>query len=387
VTRRIAVVSSSRADFSHLFWVLHDLEAHPVIELRTIAFGPLLSSEFGRAVDEVERSGLRIDERVECLLSSDSDVGMAKTLGVATLGFAEVLDRMRPDLLLLIADRYEMLAPASVALTLRVPVAHIEGGELSEGAIDDAARHALTRLSHLHLTTTEAARARVLASGEEPWRVHRVGAASLDHLKRSELLGREELERRLGLQLGERCLLVGFHPLTIARDTLREAEALFTALDGLEAQLLFSFPNADAGSRELAARARALCDRRAETHLFHNLDPPTYWSLLRQVSAMLGNSSSGLMESPSLALPAVNVGQRQQGRELAANVIDVPADAEAIQEAVERALDPAFRAGLGDVTNPYGDGAAAERIVGILAEVPLGEKLIMKRGVEVTSGG
>src|SRR6202162_3070134 len=200
--RTIAVITTSRADYSHLYWPLRELSAHPGVELKIIAMGAHLSPDFGCTIQEIERDGFPIAERIECLLSSDSDLGMAKTIGVATLGLADVFGRMRPDILLLIADRYELLAPASVALALRIPIAHIEGGEISEGAIDDAVRNALTKLSHVHFTSTALARARVIAMGEEEWRVHRTGAAALDHLKRSPLLSRERLEKRLAIDLG-----------------------------------------------------------------------------------------------------------------------------------------------------------------------------------------
>src|SRR6202161_3817173 len=197
--RTIAVITTSRADYSHLYWPLRELSAHPHVDLKIIVMGAHLSPEFGSTVQEIEKDGFNIDARVEWLLSSDSDVGMAKTIGVATLSLADIFGQMRPDLLLLIADRYEMLAPASVTLALRIPIAHIEGGEISEGAIDDAVRNALTKMSHIHFTSTALARARVIAMGEEEWRVHRVGAPALDHLRRSPLLSREQLEQRLAI--------------------------------------------------------------------------------------------------------------------------------------------------------------------------------------------
>jgi UDP-N-acetylglucosamine 2-epimerase (non-hydrolysing)/GDP/UDP-N,N'-diacetylbacillosamine 2-epimerase (hydrolysing) len=379
--RKIAVVTTSRADYSHLVWVLHDLRAHPAVDLRLIVTGAHLTEEFGRADSEIENDGHRVDERVECLISSDTDVGMAKTIGVATLGLAEVLGRLRPDLLLLIADRYEMLAPASVALALRIPVAHIEGGEVSEGAVDDAVRNALTKLSHLHFTSTEQAARRVESMGEEPWRVHRAGAPSIDHLHRSRLLSRDALESELGVDLRPGTVLVAYHPVTLARDTLREADALHSAIERIERPVVFCFPNADAGSRELAARARSLCTIRTDYALFVNLNPVVYWSLLREVDLMLGNSSSGIMETPALGLPTVNVGLRQEGRERARNVLDAAPRSEAILEAVRRALDPAFRASLAGLVNPYGDGRAAERIVRVLVETPVGERLLRKRAI------
>jgi UDP-N-acetylglucosamine 2-epimerase (non-hydrolysing)/GDP/UDP-N,N'-diacetylbacillosamine 2-epimerase (hydrolysing) len=380
-TRRIAVVSTSRADFGHLYWTLRDLASHPGVELRCIALAAHLSDEFGRTAGELERNGFRLDETIECLISSDTDVGMAKTIGVATLGLADALGRLRPDLLLVVADRYELLAPASVALALRVPIAHIEGGEVSEGAIDDSVRNAITKMSHVHLTPTRSARLRVLAMGEEPWRVHQVGAPSLDHLRRSSLLPRERLTSELGLRAELPTLVVAYHPVTLARDTTREADAIFAALERLTQQIVFCFPNADAGSRALIQRARAFCSRRAAAHLFVNLVPATYWSLLRAADLMLGNSSSGIMETPSVALPTVNVGIRQQGRERGRNILDAPAEPEAILEAIRTAISPRFRSSLAGMTSPYGDGRASERIVEILTSVPLGERLLHKRAL------
>src|SRR5271163_567802 len=281
--RTIAVVTSSRADYSHLYWPLHDLKQHPDVDLKLIVLGAHLSPQFGETVKEIEKDGFPIAARLECLLSSDTDVGMAKTLGLAVLALADLLGQMRPDLLLLIADRYEMLAPASVALTLRIPIAHIEGGEISEGAIDDAVRNALTKMSHIHFTSTEGARARVIAMGEEPWRVHRAGAPSLDHLRRSHLLSREELEQRLELDLQRPTVVVAYHPVTIVRDTTQEADSLFAALQELDAQILFCYPNADAGSHALLERTRAFLSTRSNARIFVNLDSVTYWSLLRQV--------------------------------------------------------------------------------------------------------
>ena len=378
--RKIAVVTTSRADYSHLYWPLRELSAHPDVQLKIIAMGAHLSPEFGSTIHEIERDGFEIAERIECLLSSDTDVGMAKTIGLATLSLADALDRLRPDLLLLIADRYEMLAPASVALALRIPIAHIEGGEVSEGAIDDAVRNALTMTSHIHFTSTHAARERVIAMGEEPWRVHRAGAPSLDHLRRRTLYTREQLETRLGIALKHPTVLVACHPVTLARDTVREADSLFVALQTLPDQILFCYPNADAGSRNLIERARAFAaSRNEDAHLFVNLDALTYWSLLKQVDVLAGNSSSGIMESASFALPTVNIGIRQQGRERAQNILDADAETSSILSAIARAKSPEFRRSLQGMTNPYGEGVASEKIVEVLTSVPLGEELLMKR--------
>jgi UDP-hydrolysing UDP-N-acetyl-D-glucosamine 2-epimerase len=377
--RKIAVITTSRADYSHLYWPLRDLSAHPLVELKLIVLGSHLSPEFGHTVREIETHGFPIAAKLECLLSSDSDVGMAKTIGVATLSLADCLGQMRPDILLLIADRYEMLAPASVALALRIPIAHIEGGEISEGAIDDAVRNALTKMSHIHFTSTCEAQRRIIAMDEEEWRVHRAGAPSLDHLRRRTLHTREELESLLKIKLEKPSILVAYHPVTIARDTLLEAAPLFEALAALPDQILFCYPNADAGSRDLIARARSFAALRANSHVFINLEALTYWSLLRHVDVFLGNSSSGIMETPSLALPTVNVGLRQQGRERARNIIDAAPDAQAILNALRTVKSSAFRESLQGMTNPYGDGSASEKIVQVLTTVSLSQALLMKR--------
>ena len=381
--RRIGVVTTSRADYSHLYWPLRELAAHPAVDLGVFTLGAHLSPVFGSTVREIERDGFPILSRIECLLSSDTDTGMAKTIGLAMLGLADALTNCRPDLLLLIADRYEMLAPASTALALRIPIAHIEGGEISQGAIDDQVRNALTKMAHLHFTSTPLARRRVISMGEESWRVHHAGAPSLDHMRRSQLLNRSELEAKLGIKLQSPAMVSAFHPVTILCSTTSEAEAYFNALAKTSEQLLFVYPNSDAGSLALIERTRALAATRANTHLFVNLDAITYWSLLGEVDALAGNSSSGIMEAASFALPVVNVGMRQQGRERAKNIIDTAAESGAIVAGIKRALEPEFRASLRGMSNPYGNGTAAETITRVLTTTSL-EDLLVKAPAPIT---
>jgi UDP-N-acetylglucosamine 2-epimerase (non-hydrolysing)/GDP/UDP-N,N'-diacetylbacillosamine 2-epimerase (hydrolysing) len=377
--RKIAVITTSRADYGHLYWPLRDLSENENVDLKIVALASHLSPEFGNTFQEIVNDGFTLDSRIECLLSSDTDVGMAKTIGMATLGLADVFGQMRPDLLLLIADRYEMLAPASVALALRIPIAHIEGGEVSEGAIDDAVRNALTKMSHIHFTSTIAARQRVIRMDEEEWRVHRAGAPSLDNLRRRMLLSREQVEERLTLDLRRPTILVVYHPMTMARDTLQEAGAVFAALENLTGQILFCYPNADAGSRALIDKAKSFISRRGHGKIFTNLDSVTYLSLLRQVEVLVGNSSSGIMESASFSLPTVNVGMRQHGRERARNVLDADAHPGTILEAVSTARSSEFRESLRGLVNPYGEGFASETIVRVLTTIPLSQELLMKR--------
>jgi UDP-hydrolysing UDP-N-acetyl-D-glucosamine 2-epimerase len=378
MSQTIAVVTTSRADYSHLYWPLKELADHPGVDLKLIVLASHLSPEFGNTVREIEKDGFAIAARLECLLSSDSDVGMAKSIGVAVLSLSDCLAAMRPDVLLLIADRYEMLAPAAVALALRIPIAHIEGGEISRGAVDDAVRNALTKISHIHFTSTIGAKERVIAMGEEPWRVHRAGAPSLDHLRKGKLLSKTELEAKLQIDLTPPIAVVAYHPVTLLLDTNAEAEELFAALAQIPHHLIFCHPNADAGSRALSVRIRSLLAQRGRGHLFVNLPAIEYWSLLRCADLLVGNSSSGIMESASFGLPTVNVGMRQQGRERAGNVLDAEPVAASIVQQLRKADTPSFRASLSGLTNPYGDGHAAERIVQVLTTLPARDRLLLK---------
>ncbi len=373
--RKIAIVTSSRADYAHLRWLLHDLAHHPAVELQVIGLGPHLSPAFGHTGKEI--SGERVT-RVECLLDSDTDVGMAKTIGVATLGLADVLDRLRPDFLLIIADRHEMLAPASVALALRIPIVHVEGGEVTFGAIDDAVRNALTKMSHLHFACTRKSAERIANMGEEPWRITFSGSLSLDHLRRERLLNKAQVKKQLDVKLGTGTVLCIYHPVTLLRNTLEEAEEVFAALDGVKRSVIFIYPNADAGCRELIRRAEVFAASHNSSRVFVNLDHRTYLSLLSNIGVLVGNSSSGIIESTSLEVPAVNVGIRQLGREHAANVIDAPAKRKAIQGAIKRALTPDFRCSIRGLKSPYGDGRASKIITDVLVKAPVGPKLLFK---------
>lgn len=380
--RKIAIVTSSRAEYGHLYWLLKDLAADSDFDPKLIVMGAHLSPEFGTTVDEIRRDGFEIEAEIECLLSSDSDVGMAKTIGLATLGCADTLARLRPDILLLIADRYEMLAPASVALALRIPIAHIEGGEVSQGAIDDAVRNALSKLSHIHFACTEKAARRLIAMGEEEWRVQFTGSPSLDALSRNPMMTRDQVEEKLGCKLHSP-IIVAYHPVTLLEDTTAEFEHLLAALNCFSQQLIFVYPNADAGSRALVARSREFAARRSDAMVLINLDHHTFLSLLTQAGAMVGNSSSGIMESTSLDLPTVNIGLRQQGREHADNILDAKADAEDIVVKMRKALDPEFRKRISGIASPYGDGRASQRIMETLRAIRLGPSLLMKAPTEV----
>lgn len=377
--RKIAVTTSSRADYAHLRWLLHDLARHPAIDLHVIALGPHLSPEFGHTGEQIEKSVSRNFTAIECLLSSDTDIGAAKTLGTAALGLADVLGRLRPDLLVLVADRYEMLAPACVALTLRIPIAHIEGGEITAGAIDDAVRNAITKMAHLHFACTRCARQRIIAMGEEPWRVTFSGSLSLDDLRRRKLLNKAQLEKTLGFSLLQKPILALYHPVTLMDNEIEEAAEFFAALHTVTHPVIFIYPNADAGSRRIIRLAEEFIKGHPSSRLLVNLDHITYLSLLKNACVLVGNSSGGVIESTSLGIPTLNIGLRQQGRERATNVINVQANRKKIAAALKRALSPEFAKACRGLTSPYGDGRASQRITKVLAATELGPNLLFKR--------
>ena len=374
--RTLAIVSSSRADLAHLVHPLRALAESEAVEPVVLATGAMLQGTFGKPVELLAREPVRVVP-VSCDLEIERGVDAARAIGRATMGFADVLDSMDPDLLMVVADRFEMLAPASAALAMKIPLVHVEGGERSEGAIDDAVRNALTKLSHLHLVTTEAARRRVLAMGEEDWRVHRVGAGSLDHFRVGPIPDGPELEALLGHGLGDRLILAAVHPVTLARDPVRDAHALLEALERRarpDEVVVFAFPNADEGSRRVREAVRSFVEGRKGAAVHTNLEACTWIGLLHQASVVVGNSSSILMETPSVPVPAVCVGTRQAGRERPANVLDADAEPGAILAALEKAETLSMEG----VTNPYGDGNASARIRRVLEEAPDRERLLSK---------
>jgi UDP-hydrolysing UDP-N-acetyl-D-glucosamine 2-epimerase len=379
--RRIGVVTVSRSDWGHLLPVLEAMQRAP--DLQTILFvaGMHLSPEFGLTVREIETRGFPIAERVPMLEAADTPEAVAKATGRGVAGFGDAFARQRPDLVLLLGDRFEMLAAAVAALPFALPVAHVHGGEVSEGAMDNQIRHAITKLAHLHFASAEPHARRIAAMGEEPWRIHTVGAPGLDRIANLEPLPREVLARELDLPADGPWLLVTFHPVTLEyRDTAAHVDALLSALEKTDGTLVMSYPNADTARRLVISRLEEFAARHPRRcRLARNLGERHYLSLLRHADVMVGNSSSGLIEAPSFGLPVVNVGARQRGRLRGANVIDVEASRDDILRGIEAALQPAFRAQARSAANPYGDGRAASRIVEVLRTVPFGARLVQKR--------
>ncbi|ANJ67136.1 UDP-N-acetyl-D-glucosamine 2-epimerase, UDP-hydrolysing [Halothiobacillus diazotrophicus] len=372
--RRIAVVTGTRADYGLLYWLIHDLHQAQDLELQLIVTGMHLVPLFGHTVDVIEQDGFPIAARVDIDLDSDEPEAVARSTGLATIGLAEAFARLRPDIVVILGDRFEMLAAASAAFIQRVPIAHIHGGEVTEGALDEGFRHAITKLAHLHFTAAEPYRRRVIQMGESPERVFEVGAPGLDHLRRTPLLSRAELEASLGFPLGQTNFLVTFHPATLdVTDAATQCRALLTALDAFpEATVVITLPNADPGGRAIIPLLEAYAGRHAgRVHLRASLGQLRYLSLLCQVQTVIGNSSSGIIEAPSFGAPTVNIGDRQQGRLRAASVIDCAPTSADIVAAIRRSLSADFRAALKNRVNPYGAGDATGRMMAVLRQVDL----------------
>jgi UDP-hydrolysing UDP-N-acetyl-D-glucosamine 2-epimerase len=377
--RTIGVVTVARSDYGIYRPVLQAIQDDPDLHLQLFVGGMHLSPEFGRTVEAIEEDDFEIAERVEMLLSSHAPEGIAKSMGLGTIGFAQAYARSRPDLLLVLGDRFEMHAAVVAALPFKLPVAHIHGGELTEGAIDDALRHSITKMSHLHFVATEPYAQRVIQMGEEPWRVVVSGAPSLDNLRHVPLLSREALADRYDVDLDDPFFLVTYHPVTLEYEQTRsQIDALLAALEEIGATVIFTYPNADTGSRLIIERVRDFIADHQRAYFLVNLGTQGYFSMMNHATAMIGNSSSGIIEAASFQLPVVNIGIRQRGRVRGENVIDVGYSKEEILAGIEQATAPSFQRAISNLVNPYGDGQAAERIVEKLRQVELGQSLLLK---------
>lgn len=367
--KRIAVFTGTRAEYGLLYWLLKDIEADASLELQLIVSGMHLSTEFDQTVRFIEQDGFAIAEKIEMLLSSDSAVGIAKSMGLGTIGYADALSRLKPDVLVVLGDRFEALAIAQTALVVKIPMLHIHGGEKTEGAYDDAIRHAITKFSYFHATSTDVHRNRVIQLGEDPKRVWTVGAIGLDHIARSTIMSREELEESLSFELGDDFFVVTYHPVTLAEEAPQEAfGALLDALDCYpNHKVILTYPNADDGGRQIMDLLKAYgSDHKERVLTIASLGQRRYLSAVAHSSAVIGNSSSGIIEVPSFRKPTVNIGMRQKGREAAESVLHCEPNSESIRHAINKATCPDFQRFIATVENPYGQGNASQRIVDIL---------------------
>ena len=378
--RSVCVVTGTRAEYGLLRWVMEGIRTRSDLKLQIVATGMHLSPEFGLTYRDIEHDGFRIDRRVETLLSSDTAVGVAKSMGLGLLGFADALAELRPDILVVLGDRFETFSAAAAAMVARIPIAHIHGGETTEGAIDEPIRHSITKMSQFHFVAADAYRRRVIQLGEDPATVFLVGSLGVDSVKKLPLLDHTALEASLGVRMAERNLLITFHPVTLEDGTseTQMAELLAVLATLRETRLIFTLPNADTDGRILATQVRAFVAGHDNARVYTSLGQLRYLSCMQFVDGVIGNSSSGIIEAPSLGAGTVNIGDRQRGRVKAGSVIDCAPTRESIDAAITRLYSPDFRDSLRTATNPYGQGGAAEQIVELLAMVKL-EGSVKKR--------
>lgn len=370
--RKICVVTGTRAEYGLLSQLMKSIRETAELELQIIATNMHLSPEFGLTYREIEQDGFVLNKKVEMLLSADTATSVAKSLGLGIIGFADAYEALKPDLLVVLGDRYEMLGAVSTALLFGIPVAHISGGDVTEGAYDDAIRHSITKMSHLHFTSTEIYRQRVIQLGERPETVFNVGAIGLDNIRRIQLWSRQQLEESIRFSLGEKSMLITFHPVTLEHGSAREQfEALLRAVDATGYQLLFTKPNSDSDGRVIIELIDAYVHQHPQKAVaFTSLGYQRYLSALQVVDVVVGNSSSGVVEAPSFGVPTVNIGDRQKGRLRAASVIDCDPKEDAIRLALQQAANPAFREQARQVVNPYEQPDTVSRIVTILRDYP-----------------
>jgi len=363
--RKICVITGTRAEYGLLRWVMQGVKDDPELTLQVVATGMHLSPEFGLTYREIEQDGFQINRKVEMLTSSDTSVGIAKSMGLGLIGFADALNELGPDLIVVLGDRFEIFSAVSAALVARIPVAHLHGGETTVGVFDEAFRHSITKMSHLHFVAAEEYRQRVIQLGEQPERVFLVGGLGIDNIKRLKLLDRAELEASLDFKLGQKNLLITFHPVTLEAATAADqmAELLVALTELKDTQLIFTMPNADTDGRELIKMVEQFVAQHLNAHAYTSLGQLRYLSCIAHVDGVVGNSSSGLAEVPSFRKGTINIGDRQRGRLQAKSVINCEPTRQSIAAALERLYDADVQASLNKVINPYGVGGASEKVI------------------------
>ena len=373
MSRKICVVTGTRAEFGLLRWLMHEIEASDELKLQIVGTGMHLSPEFGLTYREIEQAGFKIDAKVEMLVSADTASAVTKSMGLGLIGYADAYARLSPDLIVLLGDRFEIFAAAAAAMIAGIPIAHLHGGETTEGAFDEAIRHSITKMSHLHFVAAQEYRNRVIQLGEDPSRIFLVGGLGVDALKRIKLLDRSALEQSLDFKLGKKNLLITFHPVTLDHHgSSCQMQALLDALAELDdTHLIFTMPNADKGGKELTCMVNAFVASHSRARAYTSLGQLRYLSCMKLVDGVVGNSSSGLAEAPSLGVGTVDIGDRQLGRLSASSVIHCEPTRTGISAALTKLYEPSFQTTLSGTRNPYGDGGASGKIVAVIRSHPL----------------
>ncbi len=373
IKRKICVITGTRAEYGLLYWLMKEIEADTALELQIVATGMHLSPEFGNTYRQIEKDGFNICKKVDVSLTSDTEVGISYSIGRGVIGFADAFHELQPDLVVVLGDRFEIFSAASSAMVAKIPIAHLHGGEITEGLIDEPIRHSVTKMSHLHFVATDKYRDRVVQLGEQPDRVFNVGGLGIDNIKKLELLSKTDFEKAISFKLGVRNLLITFHPVTLERHTSKsQFQALLDAIDELEdTNIIFTKANADTDGRVINAMIDSYTAKNSNTIAFTSMGQLNYLSALQFVDAVVGNSSSGLLEAPSFNIGTIDIGDRQKGRIKADSVINCLPDKISINNAFKILYSEQFKNSIEEVNNPYGNGGASEQIAKIIRSIDL----------------
>lgn len=376
---KICLITGTRAEYGQLRWLMDGIQQSSKLELQIVATGMHLSPEFGLTYQEIENDGFKIDKKIEMLVSSDSANGIAKSMGLGMIGFADALTDLKPDLIVVLGDRYEIFSVVAAAMIFRTPVAHLHGGEATEGSIDESIRHSITKMSHLHFVAAEEYSKRVIQLGEQPDNVFLVGGLGIDNIIKLNLLERKDFEKSIDFNLGIKNLLITFHPVTLEKNTSeKQMNEILLALKELKnTHLIFTMPNADTDGRIIFKMIEDFVNNHPHAKSFTSLGQLRYLSSIKHVDGVIGNSSSGLVEVPTFKKGTINIGDRQRGRIKAESVIDCKPTTKSILDAIKKLYSSEFQEKLKTVKNPYGSGGASEAIVKTLENISL--KTILKK--------
>lgn len=381
--RKILVVTGTRAEYGLLYWTMKRIQEDNDLRLQLIVTGNHLVEDFGLTVEQIKRDGFNIDEEIDMIINSRNKSSILKSMGLEMIQMAQAFDRLKPDILLILGDRYETFVAATCAMMMNIPIAHMNGGESTEGAIDEQIRHAITKMAHIHFPGAEYYKERIIKMGEEPWRVYNVGQASIENVKKLNLLSKEQLKKELNIKSDKKIFLVTYHPVTLDIENIEyQIDELLKALDKYkgDSEIIFTYPNADFGSKIVVDKINKYVESRNNTHIVYSLGQLRYLSLLKHSDIVVGNSSSGIIEAPIFRIPVVNIGDRQKGRLRNKNIMDCGYTKCDIIKTIDKILsDKTFRETLKDIPNIYGEGNTSEKIISILKNVELGKKVIIKK--------
>lgn len=379
--RKILVVTGTRAEYGLLYWVMKEIEKDYELQLQLIVTGNHLSPEYGLTVNQIQKDGFYINDKIDMIISSNNKSSIVKSMGLEMIQMASSIERLNPDLLLILGDRYEIFIAATCAMMMNIPIAHINGGESTEGAVDEQIRHAITKMAHVHFPGAEYYKERIIKMGEESWRVHNVGQCGIENIKKLSLLNKDSIAEILNIDITKKMFLITYHPVTLYLENIEiQMDNLLNALEKFEAEFIFTYPNADFGNKIIIDKLNHFKDKNKNTHLFHSLGQLRYLSMMKNCDVIIGNSSSGILEAPYFKVPVVNVGDRQKGRLRSENIIDVSYETKDIIDGINKSLyDEEFKHKCISQDNIYGEGNTSFSIVSILKELDINKKLLSKK--------